>query len=139
MGSHNRSDAINGVLIFIEICFSSINRFLQVFSPWVTGITRAPNFMRATLAPFCNIHFSHINIAFQAKISSSRSQCNPMLPGTCFCNDLFRLKFGQSPSPIQWFSLWAPVWFRSSRFRYIWQLPMELDKRSQWHTGVGRP
>ena len=29
----------------------------------------------------------------------------------------FPIYLANRPSPIQWFSLWAPVWFRSSRFR----------------------
>src|SRR2546429_9425681 len=52
---------------------------------------------------------------------------------------VFPMRRASRAWPSALLSLWAPVWQRSSRFRWIWAPPKWAVSRSAAYRGVGRP
>ncbi len=108
MRSRCGSDAVDGVLIFPGVGLKGgVHRFLQGLQSEAHRDHIGSQHLHA-----CDVggllgyvHFPHIDIALHAPAPVSAMSF------------FFPMNLARSPSPMQWLSLWAPVWFRSSLFR----------------------
>ena len=114
----------------------------RVLLPLVTGFTVAPSkFIRKTLLSCLRISSSPIYTMHSSpSIAQTVAVATPCCPAPVSAMILvLPMRFANKPCPKALLILWAPVWAKSSRFRYICAPPIEWVRFSAKYRGVGLP
>ena len=92
MRAHHRTDAVNGILIFLAVgCKGRVNRLLEGLKPvGHLDYTRTQNLHAGHVGSlFFYIHGAHVDVAFQSEVCRCRCQRHAVLSRAGFGDNLF--------------------------------------------------